>query len=99
MLEIVKVVDNKPTPAPGQIWMRDGASYLIDLVNDVVLWTFKLSSGEVTEFVIELKDSWKFKVFPENERDNILDQMADILCEQGELEASARIYELAKCKN
>ncbi len=98
MLEIVRIIDNKPTPTPGQIWVRDNATYLINCVYDDVLWAYKLSVGEVTEYAIELKNSWRFKLFSgsASERDQIIDAMVDALYEQDDLEDSDRIYELEK---
>ena len=98
MLEIVKVIDSKPTPTPGQIWIKDDATYLINCVYDGVLWAYKLCAGEVTEYAIELKNSWRFKAFSgsDRERDQIIDAMVDALYEQDESEDSDRIYELER---
>lgn len=98
MLEIVKVIDNKPKPSAGQIWERDNAMYLLNRVNVDVLWAFKFFNGCVTEVAIDLNNSWMFKRFSGDlsAKDKIIDAMVDALYEQDELENSDRIYELSK---
>lgn len=98
MLEIVKIIDSKPVPTPGQIWVRNDSFYLINCVTGGVIWAYKLCSKEVTEYAIELKNSWRFKAFTGDaaERDRIFDAMSDALYEQDDLEDSDRIYELEK---
>ena len=98
MLEIIKVIDSKPTPTPGQIWQRGNAVYLINSINLDVLWTYKFADGEVTETAIDLKNSWRFKLFigDAHARDQIIDAMADALYEQDDTENSDRLYELSR---
>lgn len=98
MLQIIKVIDSKPTPAPGQIWERESFYYLINSLNVDVLWAYKFSNGEVTETAIDLKNSWRFKLFngSSDTRDKIIDAMADALYEQDDMENSDRIYELSR---
>lgn len=98
MLEVVKVIDNKPTPQPGHIWERDGAKYLINSMHQNVIWAYKLQNGDVTETAIDLDKSWCFRAFKGSAeaRDQIIDAMADALYEQEDTDNSERIYELSK---
>lgn len=98
MLEIVKVIDNKPKPHEGQIWERDNAIYLLNSLSTDVVWAYKFQDGEVTEVAIDLKNSWRFKRFLGDAatKDKIIDAMVDALYEQDDFENSDRIYELSK---
>ena len=52
----------------------------------------------MTETAIDLKNSWRFKLFNgvSQVRDQIIDAMADALYEQDDMENSDRIYELSR---
>jgi hypothetical protein len=98
MLQIIKVIDSKSSPVLGQIWERENAYYLLNSISDEVLWAYKFSNGEVTETAIDLKNSWRFKLFKGSSevRDQIIDAMSDALYEQDDMENSDRIYELSR---
>ena len=98
MLEIVKVIDNKPKPCPGHIWQKENSFYLLNSVSSDIVWAYKLSQGEVTEVAIDLKNSWRFKSFARDSatKDQVIDAMVDALYEQDDFENSDRIYELSR---
>ena len=93
MLEVVKVIDRKPAPEPGHLWERADAKYLINSSSHNVIWAYKLVNGEVTETAIDLKNSWRFREFKgsSEDRDQIIDAIADALYEQDDQENSERI--------
>ena len=101
MLEIIKVIDNKPKPCVGQIWKRESASYLLNSVSEDVIWAYKYNQGQVTEAAIDSKNSWRFKFFEGDldARDKIIDAMVDALYEQDDFENSDRIYELSRANS
>ena len=98
MLEIIKVIDRKPSPSLGQIWVRGESIFFITCVSEGFLWTYKLSEGEVTEYAIDRQNSWRFKLFAgdSSARDEVIDKIVDALYEQDDIESANRIYEIEK---